>query len=98
MTIRRLPNDVVNRIAAFSDDLTAWRRHLHAHPETGFDCHETAAFVAARLREFGVEQEVKVLVARCCGNDTAPDGLKASLMAKLRAVRIDMDSRELKAE
>ena len=47
---------VVNRIAAFAEDMTAWRRHLHAHPELGFDCHETAAFVAERLREFGVDE------------------------------------------
>ncbi len=46
----------LNHIAAFAEDLTAWRRHLHAHPELGFDCHETAAFVAARLREFGIDQ------------------------------------------
>jgi hippurate hydrolase len=45
----------VNRIAAFADDMTAWRRHLHAHPELGFECHGTAAFVAERLREFGVD-------------------------------------------
>ena len=47
---------VLNRIAAFADDMTAWRRHLHAHPELGFDCHETAGFVAARLRDFGVDE------------------------------------------
>ncbi|MFD1343449.1 M20 aminoacylase family protein [Litorisediminicola beolgyonensis] len=46
---------VLNRIAGFSDDLTAWRRHLHAHPELGLDCHETAGFVVARLREIGVD-------------------------------------------
>ena len=47
---------VLNRIADFAPDLTAWRRHLHQHPELGFDCHETAAFVAERLREFGVDE------------------------------------------
>ncbi|MFN3525508.1 MAG: M20 aminoacylase family protein [Paracoccus sp. (in: a-proteobacteria)] len=47
---------VLNRIADFTDDMTAWRRHLHQHPELGFDCHQTAAFVAARLREFGVDE------------------------------------------
>jgi amidohydrolase len=47
---------ILNRIAAFSDEMTAWRRHLHAHPELSFDCHETAAFVAARLHEFGVDE------------------------------------------
>ena len=47
---------VLNRIADFADQMTAWRRHLHQHPELGFDCHMTTAFVAARLREFGVDQ------------------------------------------
>ena len=46
----------LNRIADFAPDLTAWRRHLHQHPELGFDCHRTAAFVVARLREFGVDE------------------------------------------
>ncbi|MEJ6394469.1 M20 aminoacylase family protein [Gymnodinialimonas sp. 2305UL16-5] len=45
---------VINSIAAYADDMTAWRRHLHAHPELGFDCHNTAAFITARLREFGI--------------------------------------------
>jgi amidohydrolase len=35
--------------------LTAWRRHLHAHPGLTLHEGETAAFVAARLRELGVE-------------------------------------------
>lgn len=47
---------VLNRIAEFSDDMIAWRRHLHRHPELGFDCHGTAAFVAERLRDFGVDE------------------------------------------
>ncbi|WP_374301151.1 M20 aminoacylase family protein [Paracoccus sp. (in: a-proteobacteria)] len=47
---------VLNRIAEFSDDMTAWRRHLHRHPELGFDCYGTAAFVAERLRDFGVDE------------------------------------------
>lgn len=47
---------VVNRIAAFAEDMAAWRRHLHQRPELAFDCQETAAFVAARLREFGVDE------------------------------------------
>ncbi|AXC49556.1 amidohydrolase [Paracoccus suum] len=47
---------VLNRIAAFESDMTAWRRHLHQHPELGFECHQTAAFVAEKLREFGVDE------------------------------------------
>ena len=38
---------VINRIAAYADDLTAWRRHLHQHPELGFDFDDTAAPIGA---------------------------------------------------
>ncbi len=47
---------VINRIADFSPEMTGWRRHLHAHPELRFDCHKTAAFVADKLRAFGVDE------------------------------------------
>jgi metal-dependent amidase/aminoacylase/carboxypeptidase family protein len=46
---------IVNRIADFQPDLVAWRRDIHAHPETAFEEHRTAAFVAERLAEFGIE-------------------------------------------
>lgn len=47
---------VLNRIADYAEDMKGWRRHLHAHPELKFDCHETAAFITARLQEFGVDE------------------------------------------
>ena len=47
---------IVNRIADYQDDMKGWRRHLHQHPELGLDCHETAAFVVERLKEFGVDE------------------------------------------
>ena len=47
---------VLNRIAGYSKDMADWRRYLHQHPELRFDCHQTAGFVAARLREFGVDE------------------------------------------
>ncbi|MFW8592576.1 M20 aminoacylase family protein [Cribrihabitans neustonicus] len=43
-----------NRFAEMHGEITAWRRHLHEHPELMYEVHETAAFVAARLREFGI--------------------------------------------
>jgi len=47
---------VVNRIAEYAADMAEWRQHLHTIPELEFDCHQTAAFVAERLREFGVDE------------------------------------------
>lgn len=47
---------VINRIADYTNDMTAWRRHLHTIPELMFECHQTAAFVVERLREFGITE------------------------------------------
>jgi len=46
---------IINRIAAFHDDMTAWRRDIHAHPETAFEERRTAALIADKLRSFGIE-------------------------------------------
>ncbi|MEP5730138.1 MAG: M20 aminoacylase family protein [Sulfitobacter sp.] len=45
---------IKNRFAQTHADITAWRRHLHQHPELDFDVHETAAFVEDKLRSFGI--------------------------------------------
>jgi mycothiol system anti-sigma-R factor len=37
------------------------------------------------LREYGIEQEVKALVARCCSGEVSPDGLRERLRTKLDA-------------
>ena len=47
---------VINSIAANADQITAWRQHLHSIPELALECPKTAAFVAERLREFGVDE------------------------------------------
>ena len=50
------------------------------------------------LREYGIEQEVKALVARCCGAETAPAGLRDRLRLKLTELVFEADSHELLAE
>lgn len=47
---------VINRIGDLAGDMTAWRQHLHTIPELQFDCPKTAAFIAERLREFGITE------------------------------------------
>ncbi len=47
---------VINRIADYAKDMTAWRQHLHTIPELSFDCPKTAAFIKERLQEFGVDE------------------------------------------
>ena len=44
-----------NRIAEFTPEMTEWRQHIHRHPETAFEEHNTSDYVAMRLHEFGIE-------------------------------------------
>ncbi len=50
---------VLNSAAQIRDEATTWRRFLHQHPELLYDVENTAAFVAARLRSFGVDEVVE---------------------------------------
>lgn len=45
-----------NLIDGLTGEVTQWRRHLHENPELGYEEHETAAFVSAKLREFGFDE------------------------------------------
>ena len=46
------------------------------------------------LREYGIEHEVKALVARCCGDETAPRELRERLRVKLREYVVEAESHE----
>jgi hippurate hydrolase len=48
-----------NRFAEMLPEVTAWRRHLHETPELLYEVHETAGFVAEKLRDFGVDEVVE---------------------------------------
>jgi mycothiol system anti-sigma-R factor len=50
------------------------------------------------LREYGIEQEVKALVARCCGAEVAPVGLKQRLRLRLAELVFEADTHEFLAE
>jgi amidohydrolase len=78
---------VLNRIADYAAEMKGWRRHLHAHPELKFDCHETARFIVDRLRAFGVDEvhegiATTGLVAIINGQGAGPTiGLRADMDA-----------------
>ena len=44
-------NPAIRQIEA---EMRAWRQHLHANPELGFEEYETARFVAEKLRAWGI--------------------------------------------
>lgn len=44
----------VSRLQEWHEQLVAWRRDLHAHPQTAFEETYASEFIAAKLREFGI--------------------------------------------
>jgi hippurate hydrolase len=84
---------ILDRIAAFHDEMAAWRRHLHQNPELGFEEHETAAFVADKLKSFGVD-EVHTGIA-----GTGVVGvLRAGTAGRSVALRADLDALPIREE
>ena len=49
---------ILNRFSEMFEEISTWRRDLHAHPELRFEEYRTAAFVASKLKEFGVDEVV----------------------------------------
>ena len=50
------------------------------------------------LRQYGIEQEVKALVARCCGGEVAPDGLRSRVLLRIKQVTVSNATLEYRAE
>ena len=50
-----MSREILTAINAFSDDIASWRHAFHAHPETYFEETHTAAFIADKLRGWGID-------------------------------------------
>jgi len=46
---------LVPEVEALRPQMREWRHHLHAHPETAFEETQTAAYVADKLKGFGLD-------------------------------------------
>jgi hippurate hydrolase len=79
----------VNRFADFHDDIVAWRRDIHRHPEILYDVERTAATVAERLRDFGLDE-----VATGIGRTGVVGVIKGrkSESGRVIGLRADMDA------
>ncbi len=79
---------VIDRIAEFHADMTAWRRRLHAHPEIAFEERRTAGFVAAKLGEFGIQVDRGLAVTGVVGTIEGGDGPAIGLRADMDALGV----------
>jgi hippurate hydrolase len=91
---------VLNRISDFHQDMTAWRRDFHRHPELGFAESRTANIIAEHLRSFGLDEVVTgvgrtgvVGVIRGATNDNTGSGHERAI-----GLRADMDALPIREE
>lgn len=45
----------IKALEALKEEMTAWRRDLHAHPETAYEEERTSAIVIDKLKGFGID-------------------------------------------
>ncbi|PPR59631.1 MAG: putative hydrolase YxeP [Alphaproteobacteria bacterium MarineAlpha4_Bin2] len=77
---------IKDEIAAFVEEMRAWRRDIHAHPETAFEETRTSNIVADKLQSFGIEVHrglatTGVVGTLAVGNSNRAIGLRADLDA-----------------
>lgn len=77
---------VDERIARMHEEMTGWRRDIHAHPELGFEENRTAGLVADRLRAFGCDVHTGI------GKTGVVGVLRAGTAKKAIGLRADMDA------
>ena len=78
-------------IEAFTDELVAIRRDLHAHPEIGFEEVRTSGIVAAKLEAWGIEVHRGIGGTGVVGilEGTGGPGRRIGLRADMDALPID---------
>jgi len=77
---------LLESIAIAHDELTRWRRDIHAHPELGFEESRTAAIVAEKLRQFGCEVHTGI------GRTGVVGVLRSGRGSRTIGLRADMDA------
>lgn len=53
-------SELKERVLTVYEEMVAWRRHLHEHPELSFEEYETAAYIRSVLETFGLD-EIRVM-------------------------------------
>jgi hippurate hydrolase len=85
------------RIREWQDELAAIRRDIHAHPELGMEETRTAALVASKLREWGLDEVVEGVgqtgvVATIRGRRPPAAGTAGANAERSIGLRADMDA------
>jgi hippurate hydrolase len=76
----------ITEIEAYREDLTRWRRDLHAHPELAFEERRTADFVASCLSEWGLDVDRGLARTGVIGTLSRGSGATVALRADMDAL------------
>jgi hippurate hydrolase len=82
----------IDQLARLHADMTSWRRHLHANPETAFEEHDTAAFITERLRSFGLNVDRGLAGTGVVGTLNVGEGPAIALRADMDALPIEEEN------
>ena len=78
--------DLLDALGAHSDQMRAWRHHMHRHPELAFEESKTAAFISALLRGWGYDVEEGV------GGTGVVASMRNGASERAIGLRADMDA------
>jgi mycothiol system anti-sigma-R factor len=83
-------DDVLEELYLYLDDETddATKGRIRQHLASCGPC----------LRQFGLEQDVRSLIARCCGGDVAPPSLHERVRVRITELTVETTHREYRAE
>ena len=84
-----MPDDIIDRARRYQDELTEFRRDIHANPELGLEEHRTAERVAGKLTEWGFEVHRGVGKTGVVGVLRNGDGPAIGLRADMDALAMD---------
>lgn len=84
-TASPLAAEIDRRAAAIEQEMLAWRRHLHQNPELSNRETQTAAYIAEKLRSFGLTPATGV------GRNGVVATLQGAMPGPVVALRSDMD-------
>src|SRR5579872_3243034 len=91
--LRESSMPIINRIAEFHDEMTAWRHDLHTHPELSMKEFRTSKLVAEKLREFGVDE----IITGMAGTGVV-GVIRAGTSGRAIGLRADMDALPIQEE
>jgi len=74
------------QIDSYRDDLIAWRRDLHAHPELAYEERRTAGLIAERLRALGLKVHEGLAKTGVVGTLSSGAGPAVGLRADMDAL------------